>query len=329
MTPGVEGFAEMLDRAVFLARQFARDQRRITRRRRKLVREGMPMCELMAPPAPPLAGWRQQAKALFGEPDPGGPIWAVMMAQNEEVRVATPVRHLFEQGVDVVVVVDNLSTDRTTEVLAEIARELPLVVVDDRVSGFYQGTTVSRLARGATRHGASRIVPVDADELWYGAGTSLADALRSSTGHILPAQLWDHLPRREDPDSVNPYVDIIRRTVDPVTQHVAFRAHLLAGVHEGSHWVNRPGEVERGRLEVRHFPYLGFDHFRTKLRQGAAALARTDLSASTGTEWRAWGTADDAGVAAAWDLQMARPTIEDPAPLGPGAVGSISQTTAP
>ena len=85
----------MLERALFLARQFARDQRRITRRRRKLVREGMPMCELMEPPAPPLAGWRQQAKALFGEPEPGGPIWAVMMAQNEEVRVATPVRHLF------------------------------------------------------------------------------------------------------------------------------------------------------------------------------------------------------------------------------------------
>ena len=314
----------MLDRYIFLAKQVSRDQRPVTRRRRKLVRKAVSMRELLEPPTPPRAGWHHRFAALIGEPDPGGPIWAVMMAQNEEVRVAGPVHHLAEQGVDVIVVVNNLSTDRTSEVLTDLARELPLVVVDDQVSGFYQGTTVSQLARAATRHGASWVVPVDADELWYGVGTSLAGALRASRAHVLPAQLWDHLPGRDSPDSANPYVDLIRRTVDPSTKHVAFRAHLLAGVHEGSHWVNRPGEVERGRLEARHFPYLGFDHFVSKLRRGAAALARTDLSPGTGTEWRAWGTADDAGVAEAWEFQMSRPTIIDPAPIGPGAVGNIS-----
>ena len=101
------------------------------------------------------------AQLLGGAATTAGPIWAVTMVKNEEVRIEGSVRQLVEGGVDVVVVADNLSTDATAERLAELSRELPLIVVsdsrgrvlpgaEDEPSGT-NGVTVWRVVGGAFR----------------------------------------------------------------------------------------------------------------------------------------------------------------------------------
>ena len=152
----------MLDRAVFLAKQLARDQRAITRRRRRIVRDGMSLEELSGSAVATVLSWPRRFGTAFGDPDPKGPIWAVMMAQNEEVRISTPVRHLVEQGVDVVVVVNNLSTDRTAEVLGELARGLPLVAQLSGWSCVSLHSCTPRLPRTSGRslgHEVRRAIP--------------------------------------------------------------------------------------------------------------------------------------------------------------------------
>ena len=252
-----------------------------------------------------------------------------MMAQDEERRISTPVRHLVEQGVDIVVVINHRSTDHTLEVLAELARELPAIAVENNAEGFYQGSSVSRMARAASARNASWILPVDADELWYGVGASISSVLRGSRAMIMKAPLWDHLPIDNGLDSLSPYKDFTKRTVTPGTKDVAFRAHPLASVHEGNHWVNRPGEAMQNGLEVRHFAYLGFPHFVEKMRRGAKTIGATNLSASIALEWRAWGTAPTSKDL--WQRGtrlLERASVEDPAPLGAGAVGTITPSLA-
>lgn len=313
----------MIEQLKFLAIQSVRDQRAITRGRRSLVREAMPLHELSALTWA-TRSWARRVQDLFVDHDPGGPIWAIMMAQNEERRISTPVRHLVEQGVDIVVVINHRSTDHTREVLADLARDLPVVTVENSAEGFYQGASVSRMARAASKRNASWVVPVDADELWYGVGASISSVLRATTAAIIKAPVWDHLPLNNGIDSPSPYKDFTKRTVSPGPKHVAFRAHPLASVHEGNHWVNRSGEAMQNGLEVRHFAYLGFPHFVEKMRRGAKNVGATDLSMSIALEWRAWGTADEQGLVAAWNSLLERASVEDPAPLGAGAVGTIT-----
>jgi hypothetical protein len=50
-----------------------------------------------------------------------GSVWAVAMVRNEEDIITDVVRHLLAQGVDAVLVVDNMSTDRTRSRLSHLA----------------------------------------------------------------------------------------------------------------------------------------------------------------------------------------------------------------
>src|SRR6478736_5534011 len=130
--------------------------------------------------------WATLAR-LFGAGSRTGPIWGVTMVKNEQQRIEGSARQLLDGGVDALIVADNLSTDRTRAVLDDLARELPLVVIDDREPPYYQGPKMSRLARAAARCGASWIVPFDGDELWYGVDRPLAERLRTLDGDAAPA----------------------------------------------------------------------------------------------------------------------------------------------
>ena len=134
--------------------------------------------------------------------------------------------------------------------------------------------------------------------------------------------MFDHRPSLDAPDSRDPYVDIVTRTASPGPSKVAFRANLFASVHQGNHWVNDPGTVRRGALEIRHFPFLGFEHLRRKLISTAEAYRRTDLAA---TEWsyvRDWVELDDDALRAV-ACPPGESMLVDPAPLGQDAVGTI------
>jgi glycosyltransferase involved in cell wall biosynthesis len=251
---------------------------------------------------------------LLGAPDPSGPVWGVTMARNEEHRIAGSVRQLLDGGVDAVVVADNLSTDGTRDVLDELARDVPLIVVDDREEAYYQGPKMSLLARAAARCGASWIVPFDADELWYGVGAPLATRLRALDGDAAIAPMFDFLPRPDQHVVDDPYRALTTRRRQPGTQKIAFRAHLLASIGTGNHWVMQPVRTVHGAVSIRHYPFLGFDHFVEKARIGNAALAATDLPSEVGAHWRAWGESDDHGLARAWRDLTDDDLVDDPLP---------------
>ncbi|OHV42188.1 hypothetical protein BBK14_11240 [Parafrankia soli] len=216
----------------------------------------------------------------------------IAMVRDEADIIAGTIRHM-DSEVDHLLVADNGSTDGTREILADLARNLPLTVVDDPDPAYYQSAKMSALARqGADELGARWIVPFDADELWYSPAGRIADVLTASRRPYAVADLYNHLATALDEPGDDPFRTMVWRQAEPAPLHkVAFRWQPGAVIHQGNHGVTLPadGPTLEGALKVRHFPARSPEQFARKGRNGAAAYAATDLPEHEGAHWRAWG----------------------------------------
>ena len=254
-------------------------------------------------------------------------VYGISMMRDEADVARQVVSHMLGQ-VDAVIVADNGSTDGTRDILDE----LPVQVVDDPDRAYWQSAKMTRLAHLAGEHGATWVVPFDADELWHSpGGQRIGDVLNSLAPEFLIAEaaVYDHVTSSlDDPAEADPFRRIGWRRNDPLPlPKVACRVRpdlvVDAGNHAATYSLAAPRY--RGLLSVRHFPYRSADQFIRKARNGAAAYAATDLPETVGAHWRAYGRILDesgeealAGVYREWfhlpDPQNTAGVIFDPAP---------------
>jgi glycosyltransferase involved in cell wall biosynthesis len=231
---------------------------------------------------------------LADSPDRAEQVWATTMVRNEQDVIVPVVEHLLAEGVDGVIVADNLSTDRTRELLDELACRLPVIVVDDREPAYFQSKKMTSLARMAAKEGAAWIIPFDADEIWCGVGHPLADVLRSSEdADVLEAEWITHYA---NPFAIRraPFERMRLRDRNPHEfRKIAFRPLPGVVLEQGNHDLDGPAGLRRkgGRLVVHHFRYQSFWHMVSKTRAGRAAYeaAGSDLDLNLGEHWRRLG----------------------------------------
>ncbi len=231
-------------------------------------------------------------------------VWGVSMMRDEADVAYHTVRHLAGEGLDGIIVADNLSGDATRAELerarTDLANGTPweraceLIIVEDDEPGYYQSAKMTALAATAAKeHGAKWIVPFDADELWYTRGDRLGIVLGALGSYVAGVQalLYNHFPSSIDPPGVNPFETIQwRQRVAGALPKVAFRWTPDIVILQGNHAIaGASGMISRGSVELRHFPYRTFDQFCHKAQMGAAAYAATDLPASEGAHWREYG----------------------------------------
>lgn len=248
-----------------------------------------------------------------------GSVWAVTMVRNEQDTIEHVVRHLFRQGVDAVIVADNLSTDATPAILRELARELPVHIAHDGLDAYYQRTKMTTLSRLAMRAGADWVVPFDADELWFAEQGSLADALRRAETPIVQAIMHHVFPSAsDDPNDPNPFTRL--RHIDPVVLvgdtwwarnykfgKVAFKPNRTAQLSMGNHRVLRSGRMARG-LRIAHFPWRTREQLRRKVEQGSVAIAAAGLAGHLSRHWTEAAEWGHDRTEAVWrDLEQGRP----------------------
>ena len=238
----VAHIAAPLRRLAFPLQQTIRDVRQPTRSRNASVRAGMSLHPLPAC-SRSITHW---LAASIGLPARNGPVWAVVVAKDEEVRLPGAIRHLIDQGVDHVVVADNCSTDGTADAVAAMADDLPITLLQDLEPGYYQARKVSRLARAVTRRalrGSCRSTPTSCGTAPDAASpTCFGAATLTSTRPLCSITV-----RR----SMDQTVVIPMSTSSPGRRcrgpaRLPSEPTSSASVHQGNHWVNDPGTVRRG-----------------------------------------------------------------------------------
>jgi len=234
---------------------------------------------------------------------PKSGVWGCTMVRNEEDVIYHTICHLAGEGLDGIIVADNLSTDATRFEIERARRDLAsgipweraceIVVVEDDEVGYYQSRKMTALAAKAhNEHGATWIVPFDADELWYCRGDRLGVVLQQMAGYAaVEAPLYNHFPSSIDPAGSNPFETIgWRQREAGALPKVAFRWTPDTVILQGNHSVaGTAGPVTRQLVELRHFPYRTFEQFKRKAEAGAAAYAATDLPVTEGAHWRQYG----------------------------------------
>lgn len=197
-----------------------------------------------------------------------GSVWAVSMMRNEHSLLPTFLHHCELQGIDGAVIADNLSTDDTLSILRSYVGPLNLIVVEDHEELYYQQHKMDILAGIARTQGAEWIVPMDADEFWYGATDKLGETLRKTPQNIkIQSAKVHNVVQGNDGYRMGSNSDRLPK--------VAYRWHKFAHLHIGNHGVDRPGMTGHD-LRVLHFSYRSERQFIDKIRKGAQALRYVD-----------------------------------------------------
>lgn len=238
-----------------------------------------------------------------------GQVWGVTMVRDEQDVIADSLTHLLAQGLDHLLVADNLSVDDTPQILAELARrDTRIHVAHDSEPAYYQAEKMTRLALAATHAGADWIVPFDADEFWFADSRSVAEHLRAQ-GRLEPlvgvvTATWHHmLPTQPAPMPLREREFVIDSAAT-VPGKVAMRAHRWGTLHVGNHFAQRVGE-RTGGLHIAHAVFRDPAQVARKVRQGSAAVMLTNPGNEIAPYWRAGAQISDQELASLWSHLIA------------------------
>jgi hypothetical protein len=231
----------------------------------------------------------------------------ISIVRNEEDLVETAIRHHLREGVDLILIADNDSTDATAKILAGLARrDRRIVWSRTGNAGFRQSEATTELARAAMRRGASWILPFDADEFWCAPG-GLARELRGCTADAVSVAVLNFIQARQQIRREKAAVlSAVHRCAAPIGDYRKVRFLVEEGtisyveasyqrkyisravpgmtIGPGNHLVNGVGRkrLRSRRLACLHLPLRARDIFVEKAEQ-AARLLHTGLPS-----WHGW-----------------------------------------
>ncbi len=224
-----------------------------------------------------------------------------LLVRNEQDVIAENILFHHHQGVDAFIVMDNLSTDSTVEIVRELARSIPIELLHQDQDTYSQSVWVTEMARAAaTDHGADWVINNDADEFWMFPGFDAPAYLQRFQADVSGVRLNRHnavLVRGQSRNgfAAHPCSSVLfeQQSLNPLGSPLPgkclHRASAQITVEQGNHGIS--GETGRvvccDQARILHFPYRRFEHYQAKIRLGGAAYARnTQLAETVGRTWR-------------------------------------------
>lgn len=221
-----------------------------------------------------------------------------LLVRDEEDILDAHLAYHFAQGVDHVIVTDNLSADRSPEIIARYQADGRVSVIREESDDYAQAKWVTRMARSAYRdQGADWVINSDADEFWWPLRGDLKSTLAA-----LPPEVGSLEVSRSDfvpvpPDGRPFYARMVVRDTESVNAHgkplppkVCHRGHPEIEVSQGNHGVSGLHlEVFAGPspMVINHFPLRSYEQFENKIIKGGQAYQRnTELGPNVGGTWR-------------------------------------------
>ncbi len=220
-----------------------------------------------------------------------------LLVRDEEDILAENIRYHLEQGVDHVVITDNLSADATPDIIADFVRQGVATAISETNDIYAQSKWVSRMADVAADMGARWVLHTDADEFWItDSGVPVSTFLRRAflrnvvqgrrTDFVCTGDagqpFWDRMIYAKT-RSLNP----IGRPLPPKIGHRARRGIVVKPGNHGLEGIRWQRKATTG-LEILHFPLRSRAQFIAKTVAGGRAYERnTALPESTGRARRA------------------------------------------
>jgi hypothetical protein len=215
-----------------------------------------------------------------------------LLVRDEADIVDAQIAYHLNAGVDFVVAIDHESSDGTTEILEEYARDGHLRRIPE-TGGVKESSWRTRMARlAASDHGADWVINTDVDEFWIPRGGSLKDVL----GSVEPPYgvVWGlsrHFPPRPGGQGLFAERMTVRVSSSaPISDPTSpYRPHAKVA-HRGDPdvFVGRGGHAAHTRkflplphwyaAEVFHFPFRSLEQFERKGMRGAAMSGWTRLA---------------------------------------------------
>jgi glycosyltransferase involved in cell wall biosynthesis len=221
-----------------------------------------------------------------------------LLVRDEEDILREHLDFHLARGVDRVILMDNLSTDRTAEIAREYERAGYLDYILQPQDDYAQGRWVTQMARRASQEfHADWVINSDADEFWLPEAGSIKDALASLGPSALAASAArvNFAARVENGEPFWKRMNVRRaETVNalglPLPSKIAHRARTDVVVDQGNHRVLAGGDVlpsEVAPITILHFPVRSRAQYLNKIAKGGAAYGRNaELDRTVGDAWR-------------------------------------------
>lgn len=226
-------------------------------------------------------------------------VGAILICKDEQDVIFHTIIHLAEEGVETIIVADNMSNDDTLREIEKAKKILygsscHVEILEDNEVGYYQSKKMTNLAHLAhDKFKCDWIIPADSDEIWFSRTDSVANTINALSPYVnvITADLYNHFPTAMDIPDIVPFKSMVYRQRDKgVLPKVAVKYHKDMVIEQGNHSVKYPSPIVGSNcLELRHFPYRSWEQFKRKAINGAAAYAATDLPFNVGQHWRQYG----------------------------------------
>lgn len=226
-----------------------------------------------------------------------------LLVRNEADILADNIRYHHALGVDSFIVMDNLSTDATPEIIQALRQEFDIDYLRQEDDDYNQWQWVTDMARRAARdHGADWVINNDADEFWQPQAGDLKQFCAALPPEVSVVEVQRHNAVVScDSDAplagrCHPRASVMFEGQSlnvkglPLPGKVLHRASETVTVAQGNHSVSDlSGQVEvaGAGLRILHYPYRSLAHYKAKIRLGGAAYGRnTTLDQGIGATWR-------------------------------------------
>ena len=227
----------------------------------------------------------------------------VMMVKNEEDVIEENIRFHSKIGVDNFVILDNGSTDNTTDILKALQKEYEIVLDYNPSKAYKQKEWMTRLAKKAKKlFNPDWIINNDADEFWRPIGAESLKEVLNFKGGVLQVprsnmilyeglKTWknsefrvaNQILTREDYENLNIMLGKIgRKTI--INPHGYIKTG--AGNHNAEHiafWKKQ----EFRKIHIYHYPFRTYKQFENKAKLYVEVL-KANPNAKIGPHVKKW-----------------------------------------
>jgi glycosyltransferase involved in cell wall biosynthesis len=224
---------------------------------------------------------------------------AVSTIRNEEDIIEFCIYHFLQQGVDYVLLQNNASTDKTLEIITEMAKNDDRIIVYNDDGDYHSSQALSFLAEEARKLKCEWVIPFDADELW-GSTNGLKNDLKNVDKEAVAIEfIFDNFVQNKNYDGLtkmNYKVPSYANDYDIIQNHrswveagpvIKFMLRTYEGIHipAGSHTYARTDKPYyfSDVFFAYHLPMRSYQNLVTRAENGKRLI---DAGYDPGFGWQ-------------------------------------------